>query len=95
LAATHEVILRKLQAHSSLNSADIAAIRALPHTERCLRPNEDIVRQGDKPNAAVVVMQDVGSICPYTLLAICLTLNRSSSKRWITPSARLAMPSSN
>ena len=66
MSASHDVMLRKLQEHSPLNNADAAAIRALPHLSRRLRPNEDIVRQGDKPAVSVVVLQ--GMLARYHAL---------------------------
>src|SRR5688572_21294163 len=66
MSFAHDVLLRKLQTHSDLSTADIAAIRTLPDTERRVGPNEDIVRQGDKPSVAVVVIQ--GMVARYHTL---------------------------
>ena len=59
MATVHDAIINKLQDHSEFDDADRTAIRALPHWERTLAPNEDVVRQGDKPKAAVVVIAGV------------------------------------
>jgi CRP-like cAMP-binding protein len=67
MSDTHDVLIRKLQAHSDLSGADLAAISALPDTMRTLRPNEDVVRQGDKPNVSAVVLQ--GMLARYHTLA--------------------------
>jgi len=53
----HDMILRKLQLHSDLGETEIAALRALPATERALVVHEDVVRQGDKPNVSAVVLE--------------------------------------
>jgi len=66
MAAFHDLLIRKLQDHSELGAADLAAIRRLPASERTLRPNEDIVRQGDKPNVSVVVVE--GTVARYHTL---------------------------
>jgi CRP-like cAMP-binding protein len=52
----HDILIRKLQEHSSLSKADIAAICSLPTQQRTLTPNADIVRQGDKPTVSVIVL---------------------------------------
>ena len=56
MAAFHDLLIRKLQEHSQLNAADLAAIRRLPASERRLNLNEDIVRQGDRPTVSAVVI---------------------------------------
>jgi CRP-like cAMP-binding protein len=62
----HDVLIRKLQAHSELGSADVKAIHGLPHTNRSFSPNEDIVRQGDRPTASVLVLH--GMVARYHTL---------------------------
>ena len=62
----HDILTRKLQAHSDLSSVDLKAIRALPHTNRSLSPNDDIVRQGDKPTTSVIVLH--GMVARYHTL---------------------------
>lgn len=54
-----DVLIGKLQEHSSLSRADIAAIKALPCQKRALVPDEDIVRQGDKPDISVIVLEGI------------------------------------
>lgn len=53
----NDVVVRKLQEHSNLSDADIEGIRRLPARERRLMPAEDVIRQGDRPTAAVVVLE--------------------------------------
>lgn len=67
MSASHELLLRKLQEHSILGGADIALIRRLPSTERKVAPNEDIVRQGDKPNISAIVVE--GMVARYHTLS--------------------------
>lgn len=62
----HDVTIKKFQAHSSLSAPDIAAIRRLPGVERALTPNEDIVKQGDRPHHSVVVLS--GVVARYHML---------------------------
>lgn len=59
----HNLLIRKLQEHSVLSKMDLAAIRKLPGVMRTLSKNEDILRQGDKPTDAVVVLE--GFIARY------------------------------
>lgn len=53
----HDELIRKLGEHSVLSETDIATIRKLPGTVRTLGKNEDILRQGDKPTDAAVVLE--------------------------------------
>jgi CRP-like cAMP-binding protein len=68
MSAPYDVLARKLQKHSHLSAADLAALRSLPYTERTAAPNEDIVRQGDKPAHAVIVLR--GMVARYHTLSI-------------------------
>lgn len=99
MASFHDLLIRKLQDHSELGAADLAAIRRLPASERTLRPNEDIVRQGDKPNVSVVVVE--GTVARYHTLPTgrrqYLSMHIAGDlpdaqalfiEIWITPSAR-------
>src|SRR4029453_10857359 len=61
-----DIVVRKLQEHSILNGADISAIRRLPGTERSFRSSTDIVKQGDRPDMAVVVVS--GMVARYHTL---------------------------
>lgn len=65
-ADPHEILIRKLKEHSRLRKADINEIKALKVIPRELGPNEDVVRQGDKPNVSVLVVG--GVVARYHLL---------------------------
>jgi CRP-like cAMP-binding protein len=62
----HDVILRKLNLHSDLGKAEIAAICALPCLERALAAGEDVVCQGDRPKVSVAVIE--GMLARYHTL---------------------------
>jgi CRP-like cAMP-binding protein len=62
----HDIIARKLGEHSRLDEKDIAALRSLPVQSRRLRPNEDFIRQGDKPTQSALVTQ--GMVARYHML---------------------------
>jgi CRP-like cAMP-binding protein len=57
--APSDVLLRKLQYHSQIDSADVAAIRRLRCEIRELVAGEDFIRQGDKPTTAAVVIEGI------------------------------------
>src|ERR1044072_3871177 len=61
-----QVIVRKLSEHSNLDGDDIAALNVLPYSTRTLNPNEDFIRQGDKPVASALVTR--GMVARYHLL---------------------------
>lgn len=62
----HNVIAQKFRAHSFLAEEDMVAIRTLRGHTRDMRPEEDIVRQGDLPQFAIVVLS--GMVARYHLL---------------------------
>lgn len=62
----HDILLRKLAEHSNLDPRAIAALRLLSATPRAVEPHEDIVRQGDKPNVSIVVVE--GTLARYHAL---------------------------
>ncbi len=66
MAKTLQILIRKLKEHSRLTAEDLAAINALTHSVRELRPNEDLIRQGDRPGVSAVVMS--GVVARYHLL---------------------------
>lgn len=61
-----DALIRKLKEHSRLDKADTAAIRALPTSLRPLAPNEDFIRQGDRPKSSALVVS--GIVSRYHLL---------------------------
>src|SRR5688572_1535546 len=62
----HDIITRKLCEHSRLDDKDIAALGSLPAQSRRLRPNEDFIRQGDRPKVSALVIH--GMVARYHLL---------------------------
>ena len=67
MADLHEMMLRKLTEHSFLSQEDIAGIGSLNAHTRTLRPDDDIVRQGDRPQLSVVILD--GMLARYHTLA--------------------------
>jgi CRP-like cAMP-binding protein len=61
-----QILIRKLREHSRLTAEDVAGINALSHTLRELKPNEDLIRQGDDPTVSAVVVS--GMVARYHLL---------------------------
>jgi CRP-like cAMP-binding protein len=66
VSTPNEVLTRKLKEHSSLSGDDIAELSRLSYQRRRLDPNEDLIRQGDKPDVAALVMS--GMVGRYHLL---------------------------
>ena len=66
MQATHDIIIRKLSEHSRLDAEDVAALRGLTHQIRNLGPNEDLIRQGDKPTVSALVTS--GMVARYHML---------------------------
>ena len=66
MSKVHQIIVRKLKEHSRLSAEDLAAINALSHTVKELKPNEDLIRQGDDPDVSAVVVS--GMVARYHLL---------------------------
>jgi CRP-like cAMP-binding protein len=62
----HQVLIRKLKEHSRLSGEDVADIGSLSHSIRELEPNEDLIRQGDDPSVAALVLN--GLVARYHLL---------------------------
>ncbi len=61
-----QILIRKLREHSRLTADDVAAINALSHSVRELKPDEDLIRQGDDPSVSAVVVS--GMVARYHLL---------------------------
>ena len=61
-----DILTRKLKEHSRLTSDDVAELSRLTYHRRSLRPNEDFIRQGDRPNVAALVLS--GMVARYHLL---------------------------
>jgi CRP-like cAMP-binding protein len=62
----HTILARNLREHSRLPAEDVDQIRLLPHIVRQYEPNEDVIRQGDIPKAAALVLS--GTVGRYHLL---------------------------
>jgi CRP-like cAMP-binding protein len=60
------ILARKLKEHSRLTNDDVAELNNLTYHRRPLRPNEDFIRQGDRPNVAALVLS--GMVARYHLL---------------------------
>lgn len=63
----HDIITRKLKEHSRLTAEDAAVLRALPAAVRNVAANEDIVRQGDRPDKSALVLS--GMVGRYHVLS--------------------------
>jgi CRP-like cAMP-binding protein len=66
LSNTHQILIRKLREHSRLTGEDLAEINALGLMLKELKPNEDLIRQGDDPDVSAVVVS--GMVARYHLL---------------------------
>ncbi|UYO49988.1 Crp/Fnr family transcriptional regulator [Rhodopseudomonas palustris] len=53
----HRVLIDKLREHSRLSADDLTAIRNLSFTLRELESSEDLIRQGETPKGAALVVQ--------------------------------------
>src|ERR1700733_13307809 len=73
--APSDLILRKLRFHSTIEAADVAAIRRIRCETRELVAGEDFIRQGDRPKAAAVVIE--GIVARYHNL-------RSGARQYLT-----------
>ncbi|AWM07159.1 Crp/Fnr family transcriptional regulator [Bradyrhizobium symbiodeficiens] len=62
----HDVLIRNLSEHTSLEPEDLAEIRGLTFTLRDFEPNEDFIRQGDEPEHSALVVS--GMVARYHLL---------------------------
>ena len=61
-----DTLAKNLKEHSRLNSDDMAELSRLTYFRRSLRPNEDFIRQGDRPDVAALVLS--GIVARYHLL---------------------------
>jgi CRP-like cAMP-binding protein len=58
-----DILIRKLKEHTRLSPEDVGIVQSLSHTQRELAPGEDVVRQGDKPRVAALVVS--GMVARY------------------------------
>ena len=61
-----DILAKKLKEHSRLNGDDMGELSRLTYVRRSLRPNEDFIRQGDRPDVAALVLS--GMVARYHLL---------------------------
>lgn len=66
METAHRVLVRNLREHSRLGAEDIEQITKLSCVVRHFEPNEDLIRQGDVPKAAALVLS--GTVGRYHLL---------------------------
>jgi len=66
MQAVHDIMVRKLSEHSSLDADDFAALGRLTSHGRSLSSSEDFIRQGEKPVVAAVVTS--GMVARYHVL---------------------------
>lgn len=67
MVEAHDLLARSLKEHSRLSQQDVHEICALTSTMRDYAPGQDIIRQGDEPDAAALVV--AGMVGRYHLLA--------------------------
>jgi CRP-like cAMP-binding protein len=63
----HDILLRTLQEHARLQALDEAALRSLSVRVRRLQSDEDLIREGDEPEASALVLE--GVVARYHTLA--------------------------
>jgi CRP-like cAMP-binding protein len=66
MAKPGDILAGKLKEHSRLSAEDLAEVGRLTFHRRSLKPNEDFVRQGDRPDVAALVLS--GMVARYHLL---------------------------
>jgi CRP-like cAMP-binding protein len=66
LTDVHQTLIHKLREHSRLSSADVDDICSLRYSTRELKPNDDLIRQGDDPSVSALVLS--GLVARYHLL---------------------------
>lgn len=66
MTSPSEVLIRKLKEHSRLGSDDVAELSRLCYQRRHLDANEDLIRQGDRPDVVALVIS--GMVGRYHLL---------------------------
>jgi CRP-like cAMP-binding protein len=66
LTDVHQILIHKLREHSRLSSEDVDDICSLSYSTQELKPNDDLIRQGDDPNVSALVLS--GLVARYHLL---------------------------
>ena len=67
MQSAHDIIVRKLNEHSRLHPLDETGLRSLAFRIRKLQPDEDLMREGDEPEASALVL--TGMLARYHALA--------------------------
>ncbi|MEA2899777.1 MAG: hypothetical protein QOJ84_5392, partial [Bradyrhizobium sp.] len=62
----HQILVRKIKEHSRLSGEDVAEISSLSYSTKELKPDEDLIRQGDDPSVSALVLS--GLVARYHLL---------------------------
>jgi CRP-like cAMP-binding protein len=66
LTNAHQILIHKLKEHSRLSGEDVVEICSLSYSTKDLKPNEDLIRQGDDPSVSALVLS--GLVARYHLL---------------------------
>jgi CRP-like cAMP-binding protein len=66
LTNVHQILIRKIKEHSRLSGEDVAEISSLSYSTKELKPDEDLIRQGDDPSVSALVLS--GLVARYHLL---------------------------
>jgi CRP-like cAMP-binding protein len=66
VAAAQDVLIKNLKEHSELTEAEVSEVRSFTCTVRDFEPNQDLIRQGDEPEVAALVVS--GMVARYHLL---------------------------
>jgi CRP-like cAMP-binding protein len=66
LTNVHQILIRKLKEHSRLSGEDVVEICSLSYSTKELKPNDDLIRQGDDPSVSALVLS--GLVARYHLL---------------------------
>lgn len=62
----HQTLIRKIKEHSRLTGEDVIEISSLSYSTKELKPDEDLIRQGDDPSVSALVLS--GVVARYHLL---------------------------
>jgi CRP-like cAMP-binding protein len=63
MPAANDILIRKLKEHTRLARDDVEALRTLTFSARAMESGEDAIRQGDRPNVSIMVME--GMVARY------------------------------
>ena len=66
LSAVHALLVRKMDTIAPLTAKDRDGLRAITGTLMALRPSQDVVQEGDRPDSMCMVVE--GFLCRYKIL---------------------------